>query len=92
MIWIRLILTLVIMLMAIYYVMLLFQCVTDWFKFTNRKITFKRCLIPFYYWIAPINEGKKNKPVSDYADEESHETETREKNIKEKTSFKKTKK
>lgn len=30
-------------------------------RFTNRKVTVGRMLIPFYYWFAPENEKKKNK-------------------------------
>lgn len=29
------------------------------FKVTNRKITFWRMIIPFYYWIAPQQEKLK---------------------------------
>ena len=30
-------------------------------KITNRKITVRRMLIPFYYWIAPVNEKSEKK-------------------------------
>lgn len=68
MIWIRLFITVILFLMAIYYAMLIFQCLTPWFRMTNREITFIRCIIPFYYWIAPTEE-KKQETLSDYADE-----------------------
>ena len=45
--------------MILYYFMVILQCY-DIIIFTNRKLTFKRMLIPFYYWIAPINEKPKN--------------------------------
>ena len=68
MIWIRVFVPLIVGLMGIYYGMLILQCLTSWFKMTNREITFGRCLIPFYYWIAPTEE-KKKETFSDYADE-----------------------
>lgn len=68
MIWIRVFVPLIVGLMGIYYGMLVLQCLTSWFKMTNREITFGRCLIPFYYWIAPTEE-KKKETFSDYADE-----------------------
>lgn len=60
MIWLRLILTLLAWLMAIYYVMVILQCFSA-IRFTRRNITLGRLLIPFYYWIAPIDE-KNNTP------------------------------
>jgi len=68
MIWIRIILAILIVMMAIYYGMLILQCMTSWFKMTNRSITFIRCLVPFYYWIAPVEE-KDKETLSDYSDE-----------------------
>ena len=68
MIWIRIFLTVVLFLMAIYYAMLILQCFTSWFRMTNREITFGRCVIPFYYWIAPTEE-KNKESLSDYSDE-----------------------
>nr|DAN43825.1 MAG TPA: hypothetical protein [Caudoviricetes sp.] len=38
------------LLLAIYYSMLVLQ-LFGVIKFTNRKITVTRCLIPFYYWV-----------------------------------------
>lgn len=32
-------------------------------RFTNRKITVSRILIPFYYWIAPTEEKSKKQRV-----------------------------
>lgn len=58
MIWIRLISIAFAILYAIYYVMLISQLFGA-FKFTNRKFTFGRCLVPFYYWIAPQDEKRK---------------------------------
>lgn len=80
MIWIRIFITVILFLMAIYYAMLILQCLTSWFRMTNRDITFGRCIIPFYYWIASVEERKK-KRTSDYADEEDEEIEAREKEI-----------
>lgn len=68
MVWIRLFVFLFVGLMAIYYGMLIMQCMTNWFKFTNREITFGRCIIPFYYWIASVDE-KNKETISDYSDE-----------------------
>ena len=80
MIWIRLFVLLLVGLMGVYYGMLILQCFASWFKMTNREITFVRCLVPFYYWIAPVNE-KKRKLTSDYEDEEEDEINAREKEI-----------
>lgn len=80
MIWIRIFITVILFLMAIYYAMLILQCLTSWFRMTNRDITFGRCIIPFYYWIAPVEERKK-KRTSDYDDEEDEEIAAREKEI-----------
>lgn len=80
MIWIRLFIPLLVGLMVIYYVMVALQCFTN-FKMTNRKITMVRCLVPFYYWIAPVNE-KKRRNSSDYADEDEDESLAREEKIK----------
>lgn len=68
MVWIRIFIVLLVGLMGIYYGMLILQCLTSWFKMTNRNITFGRCLIPFYYWIAPVDE-KHKETLSDYSDE-----------------------
>ena len=68
MVWIRIFMMVFVALLAIYYVMLIFQCLTSWFRFTNREITFGRMITPFYYWIAPTDE-KKKETLSDYADE-----------------------
>lgn len=80
MIWIRLFIPLLVGLMVIYYVMVALQCFTN-FKMSNRKITMGRCLVPFYYWIAPVNE-KKRRNYSDYADEDEDESLAREEKIK----------
>ena len=80
MIWIRIFITVILFLMAIYYAMLILQCLTSWFRMTNRDITFGRCILPFYYWIAPVEERNK-KRTSDYADEEDEEITAREKEI-----------
>lgn len=80
MIWIRLFIPLLVGLMVIYYVMMALQCFTN-FKMSNRKITMGRCLVPFYYWIAPVNE-KKRRNSSDYADEDEDESLAREEKIK----------
>lgn len=58
MIWIRLVTSLISILLFGYYAMLVMQ-LFDMFKFTDRKFTFVRCIIPFYYWIAPYKEKKK---------------------------------
>ena len=60
MIWIRLISMAFGLLYAIYYIMLVAQLLGA-FKFTNRNFSFIRCLIPFYYWIAPQDEVTKEK-------------------------------
>ena len=58
MIWIRIITACLSFLLFGYYVMLVMQ-LFDIIKFTERKFTFARCIIPFYYWIAPYKEKKK---------------------------------
>lgn len=60
MIWIRLVTFLISFLIGIYYTMLVIQLYGG-IKFTNRKFTFLRCIIPFYYWIMPQEENKKTK-------------------------------
>ena len=60
MIWFRLLTLLVIYIAIAYYAMVLLHCL-GMIKFTNRKITFGRLIIPFYYWIAPTNEKPSNK-------------------------------
>lgn len=81
MIWIRVFVPLIVGLMGIYYGMVILQCFTSWFKMTNREITFGRCLIPFYYWIAPVEE-KKRESFSDYADEYDEQMKKEEKEDK----------
>lgn len=44
--------------MLLYYFMVVLQCFNV-IIFTNRKLTFKRMLIPFYYWFAPVSEKSK---------------------------------
>lgn len=61
MIWIRIFIPIFCALLGIYYGMVLLQCFTPWFRFTNRDITFGRCLVPFYYWIASTEEKPKDK-------------------------------
>lgn len=58
--WYRLIIELLIVLYFIYIITILLQ-LYGIVSFTNRKMTFKRMIIPFYYWIAPTNENSKNK-------------------------------
>lgn len=60
MIWIRLATFFFSFLLGIYYIMLIGHLM-DKLKFTRRKLTFIRCMIPFYYWIASIDEPKKLK-------------------------------
>ena len=79
MIWIRIILAILIVMMAIYYGMLILQCLTSWFMMTNRKITFGRCLVPFYYWVASVDE-KDKETLSDYSDEYEEQIKKQEEN------------
>jgi hypothetical protein len=60
MIWIRLIVMALGFLLGIYYWMLIAH-IWGPISFTNRNITFGRCLIPFYYWIASTDEPKKKR-------------------------------
>lgn len=60
MIWIRLTIILLVVLMAIYYAMVILQCF-NFIKITRRKMTFARLLVPFYYWLAPVDEKQKNE-------------------------------
>jgi hypothetical protein len=53
----------IIVVLFILYVVYLFMALGQAFnliKFTNRKVTVFRMLIPFYYWFAPFDESKKN--------------------------------
>lgn len=63
MIWIRVFLLAVMLLYSVYYCMLVLQ-LNNLIKFTNRKFTFSRCIIPFYYWIAPQEEKKNVKKTN----------------------------
>ncbi len=47
----RIICIVIMLLLAIYYGMLVLHLFGA-IRFTNRKITVPRCLIPFYYWVA----------------------------------------
>ena len=60
MIWIRLVMIAFAILYAIYYLMVISQ-LFGVIKFTNRKFTFRRCLVPFYYWIANQDEKRSKK-------------------------------
>ena len=55
MIWIRVLMFVLITLLVIYY-----GCVIGhllgWTVLTNKRITFVRCLIPFYYWVTDPNQ------------------------------------
>ena len=57
MIWIRFVVIAFAILYGIYYFMVISQ-LFGIIKFTNRKFTFKRCLVTFYYWITNQNEKK----------------------------------
>lgn len=60
MIWIRLFIAIIVVMALIYYAMLILHCYSI-IRFTGRRITFRRMIIPFYYWLAPFNEKKPNK-------------------------------
>ena len=51
MIFIKLIISILVLIALVYYAMLILHCFGI-IKFTDRRITFSRCLVPFYYWIA----------------------------------------
>lgn len=55
MVWIVIIRFVLVALLAIYYVSVLAH-VTGAYYLTNRRITFLRCITPFYYWIADPNK------------------------------------
>ena len=55
MVWIVIVRFVLIVLLAIYYVSVLAH-VTGAYYLTNRRITFLRCITPFYYWIADPNK------------------------------------
>ena len=55
MVWIVIVRIVLIALLAIYYVSVLAH-VTGAYYLTNRRITFLRCITPFYYWIADPNK------------------------------------
>lgn len=57
MLYLRVIVILLIILLALYYIMVVCY-ILGWVNLTNRKITFLRCMIPFYYWIAdPVSKN-----------------------------------
>ncbi len=56
--WFRLLIMVVVALLAIYYLMVILQ-LFGILSMTNRKFTFTRCITPFYYWIASVEEPKK---------------------------------
>ena len=60
MIWIRLIIIIIALLAAIYYSILILHCFGV-VKITNRKLSFGRMIVPFYYWIVSFNENTINK-------------------------------
>ena len=61
--WYKFLIELIIVLYIIYLLTVLCQ-LYGVFQFTNRKITFKRMITPFYYWIVSTDELKKNKNES----------------------------
>jgi len=58
----RLLVLAIVFLYFMYYLTLMVQFLHI-ISITNRKITFARCLIPFYYWIAPMNEREKPEVI-----------------------------
>lgn len=54
----RVIIFVAVVLFIIYEIMALLQAFNV-LKFSNRKVTTTRMLIPFYYWIAPYDEKRK---------------------------------
>ena len=55
MIWIGIVRIVFVIILAIYYVCLVGHLTGAYFM-TMRRITFLRCIIPFYYWIADPNK------------------------------------
>lgn len=60
MIWIRIVITLLVVLLVIYYAMLMLQ-IAGLLAFSKREITFSRAIKPFYYWIHTGEEPKHKK-------------------------------
>ena len=56
--WFRLLIMAVVTLLAVYYLMVILQ-LFGVLSMTNRKFIFTRCITPFYYWIASVEEPKK---------------------------------
>jgi len=60
MIWIRIL----ILLLSIYYVMVIFQMLTE-ITWTSSKITFLKFICPFYFWVELLisknNDSSSNK-------------------------------
>ena len=48
---------------CVYYSMVLGQFLFNIIFFTNRKLTFFRTIVPFYFWIANTNEKPKRKKI-----------------------------
>ena len=59
--WFRLIIIVLVVLLAVYYFMVILQLFC-FLSMTSRKFTFMRCVTPFYYWIASVDEPKKPAP------------------------------
>ena len=60
MIYLRILIVAFNILLFVYYAMLIGQAM-GMLKFTKREITFRRGIVPFYYWIAPNDEKTKKK-------------------------------
>lgn len=58
----RIIIVVAVLLYIVYMLMALSQSF-GLVKFTNRKITVGRMLVPFYYWFAPTNEKQPKTKI-----------------------------
>lgn len=71
----RFLIAILIVLYFVYFILLLLH-LAGLITMTNRKVRLWRIIIPFYYWIAPVNERKKkttNKLNKDYGTVQENE-------------------
>ena len=64
----RILIAILIVLYFVYSILMLLHLV-GLLTMTSRKVRLWRIIIPFYYWIAPVNERKKknkNNLIKDY--------------------------
>ena len=66
MIWLRLVISIIFFLMLVYYALVVLQSFGV-LEFTSETITFKKGIIPFYYW---LKKEHTDKPLTTFKDGE----------------------